>query len=162
MGPLHGVKIVEFVALGPAPMGAMILADLGADIISIQRRHTADNNLTPPLFDPKVDILRRNQKGMALNLKEPAGIRAALRLVEGADVLIEGFRPGTMEKLGLGPELCLSKNPRLIYSRMTGWGQTGPLANAAGHDINYLAISGALHAIGEQDAVSYGCTCRVD
>ena len=150
MGPLHGVKVVEFAALGPAPMGAMLLADLGAEVLRIERKSTATGRPTADLFDPKIDILNRSRRVVALDLKKPEAIETALRLVAGADVLVEGFRPGVMERLGLGPEVCLARNPRLIYGRMTGWGQSGTLANTAGHDINYLSLSGALHAIGEK------------
>ena len=150
-GPLHGVRVVEFAALGPAPMGAMILGDLGAEVLSIERKGGAGGNPAAALFDPAKDILRRNRRVVALDLKQPAAIEAALRLIEQADVLIEGFRPGVLERLGLGPDACLARNPRLVYGRMTGWGQTGPLAPSAGHDINYLSLSGALHAIGERD-----------
>ena len=150
MGPLHGVKVVEFAALGPAPMGAMLLADLGAEVLRIERKSTTTGRPTADLFDPKIDILNRSRRVVALDLKKPEAIETALRLVAGADVLVEGFRPGVMERLGLGPEVCLARNPRLIYGRMTGWGQSGTLANTAGHDINYLSLSGALHAIGER------------
>jgi len=142
------VKVVEFAALGPAPMGAMILADLGAEVLRVERK-------TPPaaqpgfhIFDPQIDILNRSRRVVSLDLKQPEGLAAAKQLVTGADILIEGFRPGVMERLGLGPDECLAANPRLVYGRMTGWGQRGPLAQAAGHDITYLALSGALHAIG--------------
>lgn len=149
MGPLHGVKVVEFAALGPAPMGAMLLADLGAEVLRIERKATVTGRPTADLFDPKIDILNRSRRVVTLDLKKPEAIETALRLVAGADVLVEGFRPGVMERLGLGPEVCLARNPRLIYGRMTGWGQSGTLASTAGHDINYLSLSGALHAIGE-------------
>lgn len=150
MGPLHGIKVVEFAALGPAPMGTMLLADLGAQVVRIERKTSAGGRPTADLFDPKIDILNRNRQVVALDLKKPEGIEAALQLIANADALIEGFRPGVMERLGLGPEVCLARNPRLVYGRMTGWGQTGTLAQAAGHDINYLSLSGALHAIGEK------------
>jgi alpha-methylacyl-CoA racemase len=150
MGPLHGVRVVEFAALGPAPMGAMLLADLGAEVVRIERKATVGGRPTADLFDPKIDILNRSRQVVALDLKKPEAIEAALRLIAGADVLVEGFRPGVMERLGLGPDVCLARNPRLVYGRMTGWGQTGTLAHAAGHDINYLSLSGALHAIGEK------------
>lgn len=149
MGPLQGIKIIEFAALGPAPMGTMLLADLGAEVLRIERKAGAGSRPTAELFDPALDILNRNRRVVALDLKQPEAIATVLRLVEGADALIEGFRPGVMERLGLGPEACLARNPRLVYGRMTGWGQTGTLAHAAGHDINYLSLSGALHAIGE-------------
>lgn len=148
MGPLLGIKVVEFAALGPAPMGAMLLADLGAEVVRIERK-AKPGRPTAELFDPQLDILNRSRRVVALDLKQPAAIEAALRLVAGADILIEGFRPGVMERLGLGPEVCLARNPRLVYGRMTGWGQNGTLADTAGHDINYLSLSGALHAIGE-------------
>lgn len=148
MGPLHGVKVVEFAALGPAPMGAMLLADLGAEVLRIERR-AAGARPSAELFDPKIDILNRSRRVVALDLKKPEAIETALRLAAGADVLVEGYRPGVMERLGLGPEACFARNPKLVYGRMTGWGQTGAWAQAAGHDINYLSLSGALHAIGE-------------
>ncbi len=150
MGPLHGIKVVEFAALGPAPMGAMLLADLGATVLRIERKSASGGRPSADLFDPKVDILNRNRQVIALDLKRPEGIAAALQLIAGADALIEGFRPGVMERLGLAPDVCLARNPRLVYGRMTGWGQTGTLSQAAGHDINYLSLSGALHAIGER------------
>ncbi len=149
MGPLHGIKIVEFAALGPAPMGAMILADLGAEVVRIERKLPPGVKAGSELFDPRLDILNRSRRVVTLDLKKPEGLAAARQLIAGADILIEGFRPGVMERLGLGPDECLGSNPRLVFGRMTGWGQTGPLANAAGHDINYLSLSGALHAIGE-------------
>ncbi|MBU6259561.1 MAG: CoA transferase [Burkholderiales bacterium] len=151
MGPLQGVKVVEFAALGPAPMGAMMLADLGAEVLRIERKQAVAGGRASAaaLFDPRLDILNRSRRVVALDLKQPQAVEAALRLVAGADLLVEGFRPGVMERLGLGPEPCLARNPKLVYGRMTGWGQTGPLAQTAGHDINYLSLSGALHAIGE-------------
>jgi alpha-methylacyl-CoA racemase len=147
---LHGIKIIEFAALGPAPMGAMLLADLGATVLRIERKSATGGRPSADLFDPKVDILNRNRQVIALDLKRPEGIAAGLQLIAGADALIEGFRPGVMERLGLAPDVCLARNPRLVYGRMTGWGQTGTLSQAAGHDINYLSLSGALHAIGER------------
>ena len=149
MGPLHGIKIIEFAALGPAPMGAMILADLGAEVVRIERKLAPGAKPGAELFDPQIDILNRNRRVVTLDLKKPEGIAAARQLIAGADILVEGFRPGVMERLGLGPDDALKVNPRLVYGRMTGWGQTGPLASTAGHDINYLSLSGALHAIGE-------------
>ena len=146
MGPLHGIRIVEFAALGPAPMGTMLLADLGAQVLRIERQGASS---AAALFDPQLDILNRNREVLALDLKQPQDIALARQLIGKADALIEGFRPGVMERLGLGPDVCLADNPKLVYARMTGWGQHGPLAMAAGHDINYLALSGALHAIGE-------------
>src|SRR3954471_11580091 len=146
MGPLQGLRIVEFAGLGPAPFGAMMLADLGAEIIRVDRPGGY------PAPDPSLDfetfgkfaIYNRNRRTVRLDLKAPQGRDAALRLASGADALIEGFRPGTMEKLGLGPAECLGANPRLLYARLTGWGQTGHLARTAGHDLNYVALSGAL------------------
>lgn len=149
MGPLHGVKVIEFAALGPAPMGAMLLADLGAEVVRIERPAVAHGSAKVELFDPAIDVLNRSRRVLVLDLKKPEAIDAALQLIDGADILIEGFRPGVMERLGLGPTVCQARNPRLVYGRMTGWGQSGTLAHSAGHDINYLSLSGALHAIGE-------------
>ena len=149
MGPLKGIRIVEFAALGPAPMGTMLLADLGAEVLRIERKSKAGSRPSAELFDPAIDILNRNRRVVALDLKQHESIATVLRLIEDADALIEGFRPGVMERLGLGPDVCLARNPRLVYGRMTGWGQSGAFAHAAGHDINYLSLSGALHAIGE-------------
>lgn len=142
MGPLSGFKVVEFAGLGPAPFATMLLADMGAEVLRIDRKGA------PPLLPQRYDILARGRRSAFLDLKAPLGLAAALRLVAAADVLIEGFRPGVMERLGLGPQPCLQRNPRLIYGRMTGWGQSGPLADAAGHDINYVALSGVLHSVG--------------
>lgn len=139
MGPLKGIKIIEIAGIGPGPYAGMLLADMGAEVISVEKR--SGKHALP-------DCARRGKRSIALNLKSPAGIEALLRLVEKADVLFEGFRPGVMERLGVGPEDCLARNPKLIYGRMTGWGQFGPLAQAAGHDINYISLTGALHAIG--------------
>lgn len=150
-GPLQGVKVVEFAGVGPAPFCAMMLSDLGAEVVRIDRQGNALGNAAD-LFDRKKDILNRNRHPVTLDLKAPAGIAKALDFIAYADVLLEGFRPGVMERLGLGPEVCLARNPKLIYGRMTGWGQTGTLAHAAGHDINYLSLSGALHAIGTADS----------
>ncbi|WP_028228608.1 CaiB/BaiF CoA transferase family protein [Paraburkholderia ferrariae] len=149
-GPLSGIKVVEFAGLGPAPFCAMVLADLGAHVLRIDR-------LGPPsagaaMFDPAKEILQRGRQVVALDLKRLEAREAALRLIGEADVLIEGFRPGVMERLSLGPERCLTANPRLIFGRITGWGQEGPLAHTAGHDINYLALSGVLNAIGRRDS----------
>ncbi len=149
MGPLHGIRIIELAALGPAPMGTMILADLGAEVVRIERKLAPGAKSASELFDPAIDILNRNRRVVTLDLKKPEGLAAARQLIATADGLIEGYRPGVMERLGLGPDDCLAANPRLVYGRMTGWGQTGPLASTAGHDINYLSLSGALHAIGE-------------
>jgi alpha-methylacyl-CoA racemase len=144
MGPLHGYKVIELAGIGPAPFCAMMLADMGADVVRVERANAAAD--APP---PR-DCLLRNRRSIALNLKHPDGVATLLRLIDGADVLLEGFRPGVMERLGAGPEACLGRNPRLVYGRMTGWGQSGPLATTAGHDINYIALTGALHLIGER------------
>lgn len=144
-GPLHGVKVIEMAGLGPTPFCAMMLADAGADVISIGRPNAKP--LGAPR-NPATDALARGRRHLVLDLKKPESTELVLRLLSGAQVLLEGYRPGVMERLGLGPETCLARNPRLVYGRMTGWGQTGPLAQAAGHDINYIALSGALHAIG--------------
>lgn len=147
MGPLKGLKIIEMAGIGPGPFCAMMLSDMGANVIRIDR---ADAVGAPGERHPDFEVLNRGRPSIALDLKRPEAIELVLRLVGGADVLIEGFRPGVMERLGLGPEDCAARNPRLVYGRMTGWGQTGPLAQSAGHDINYIALSGALHAIGRQ------------
>jgi alpha-methylacyl-CoA racemase len=145
MGPLHGVRIVEFAGIGPAPFAAMVLADLGADVLIIDRKIPNQNTREVSFFNlGRHALLNRGKRAIALDLKHPAGVAAALRLIASADALIEGFRPGVMERNGLGPDVCLARNPRLVYGRMTGWGQSGPLASAAGHDVNYLALSGAL------------------
>ena len=145
MGPLEGVRIVEFAGIGPAPFCAMVLADLGADVLVIDRKAPNRNTRDVSFFNlGRFALLNRGKRAIALDLKQPAGVETALRLVAAANALIEGFRPGVMERIGLGPDVCLAHNPRLVYGRMTGWGQTGPLAPAAGHDINYLALSGAL------------------
>jgi len=146
-GPLSGLKIVELAGIGPAPYCAMLLADLGADVLRIDR---AQNVAAGAPDQPPLDLLNRSRRSVGVDLKHPEGVETVLRLAEFADVLIEGFRPGVMERLGLGPEVCRARNPRLVYGRMTGWGQTGPLAPVAGHDINYIALSGALHAIGRR------------
>jgi alpha-methylacyl-CoA racemase len=144
-GPLAGIRVVELAGIGPAPFAAMLLADLGADVIRVDR--PGEPSLPVPL-PPESDLLRRGRPSVALDLKHPDGLATTLALVEQADVLLEGYRPGVAERLGLGPDDCLARNPRLVYGRMTGWGQDGPLAHAAGHDIGYVAITGALHAIG--------------
>jgi alpha-methylacyl-CoA racemase len=143
MGPLKGLRILEFAGIGPGPFCAMLLADLGAEVVRIERKEG------PP--GARVDFTGRGRRSIALDLKSPAAIETALRLVEQADALIEGFRPGVMERLGLGPDICLGRNPRLVYGRMTGWGQEGPLAQSAGHDMNYIALTGALWAIGRPE-----------
>jgi alpha-methylacyl-CoA racemase len=144
-GPLTGLKIVELGGIGPGPMAATILSDLGADVVRIDRRVPSGLGVPRP---SRFDLLRRGRKSVAVDLKKSEGIELILSLIESADVLLDPFRPGTLEKLGLGPDACWQRNARLVYARMTGWGQSGPLAQAAGHDINYLALSGALHAIG--------------
>ncbi|VTU37551.1 CaiB/BaiF CoA transferase family protein [Variovorax sp. PBL-E5] len=145
MGPLAGLKIVEFAAVGPAPMCAMLLADLGATVLRIDRVTPVELGKKRPL---QFDLLLRNREGMALDLKSPEGRAMAMDVVANADAVIEGMRPGVMERLGLGPDDCFKRQPKLVYGRMTGWGQTGPLADAAAHDLNYIAVTGALDAIG--------------
>ncbi len=139
-GPLSGLKVVEFAGIGPGPFCGMLLSDLGADVVRIDRK--GGRGGAPS------DITARGRRSVALDLKNPAAIEVCLKLMERADAILEGFRPGVMERLGLGPDVALKRNPKLVFGRMTGWGQTGPYANAAGHDMNYIAITGALHAIG--------------
>jgi alpha-methylacyl-CoA racemase len=141
-GPLAGLRVVEFAGLAPAPFGCMVLADLGAEVIRIDRPGA------PPAV--RNDPLTRGRRSVSLDLKKPAAVEVLLRLVERSDVLVEGFRPGVMERLGLGPARCHERNPGLIYARMTGWGQHGPLADAAGHDIDYIAVAGSLEPIGQR------------
>jgi alpha-methylacyl-CoA racemase len=148
-GPLSGVRIIELAGIGPGPMCAMLLADLGATVLRIDRPEPAELGLKRPL---KYNLLLRSRKSIALDLKNPRAIDTVLSLITQADALIECFRPGVTERLGLGPEVCLRKNPRLVYGRMTGWGQKGPLAHTAGHDLSYIAITGVLHAIGRRGA----------
>jgi len=143
MGPLGGTKILEVGGIGPVPFCAQMLSDMGADILRVERP-----GMPRTMVEAKYDVWHRGRRSIAINLKNPKGVEALLNLVEKADALIEGFRPGVMENLSLGPDVCLKRNPKLIYGRMTGWGQEGPLAQAAGHDINYIALSGTLHAIG--------------
>lgn len=147
MGPLHGMKVVEFEGIGPGPMCAMLLADLGAEVLLIERVTPSQLGQQRPL---KYNLTRRNRSVIALDLKKPEAVAVARKLVSSADALIEGFRPGVMERLGLGPEVCMEDNPRLVYGRMTGWGQDGPLSTAAAHDINYISLPGALNAIGRR------------
>jgi alpha-methylacyl-CoA racemase len=147
MGTLSGYKIVEFAGIGPAPMCAMLLADMGADVLRLDRAEDAALGVA---LETKYSLLSRGRKSVAIDLKKPEGVAAAMKLIEKADALLEGFRPQVMERLGLGPDECLKRNPRLIYGRMTGWGQEGPLAHAAGHDINYIALSGVLASIGRR------------
>ena len=143
MGALSGYKVIELAGIGPAPMGGMMLADMGAEVIRIERPGAADPKVAEP-------ISGRNKKSVVLDLKQEAGKAALMALIEQADALIDPYRPGVCEKLGFGPDACLARNPKLVFARMTGWGQTGPLAQAAGHDLNYIAITGALHAIGRR------------
>lgn len=143
-GPLTGFKVIEMAGIGPGPFCAMMLADMGAEVICVDRK-------TPGALGGGGSIVDRGRRTIVLDLKNPASVEVVLRLVERSDALIEGMRPGVMERLGLGPEPCRQRNPRLVYGRMTGWGQSGPLAQAAGHDINYMAITGALNAMGHAD-----------
>ncbi|WP_427308631.1 CaiB/BaiF CoA transferase family protein [Cupriavidus sp. H39] len=147
MGPLEGVRIVELAGIGPAPFCAMLLADLGATVIRVDRKVPSGLGLSRPL---QFDLVLRNRKSIRVDLKDTTGLEMVCSLIDKADALIEGFRPGVTERLGLGPDTCLSRNPRLVYGRLTGWGQDGPLAQAAGHDINYIAITGLLSAIGRK------------
>ena len=145
-GPLTGLRVVELAGLGPAPYACMLLAELGADVVRIDRPGAASL-----IVDPEKDALNRSRPSVAVDLKSPGGRDVLLRLLDDADVLVEGLRPGVLERLGIGPDEVLGRNPRLVYARMTGWGQDGPLAERAGHDINYLGLTGALHAIGTAD-----------
>lgn len=144
-GPLEGIRLIELAGLGPAPFAGMMLADAGADIIRIDRINRA---VYPPNQEAHVDLMNRGRRSVAVDLKNPEGVELVLRLVEHADGLMEGFRPGVAERIGLGPDACLARNPTLVYGRMTGWGQEGPMAQAAGHDIDYIALAGALEPIG--------------
>ena len=148
-GPLAGLRILEFAGIGPGPMAAMLLADLGAEVLRIDRLTPTDTGLPRA---PKFDLVLRNRRSAAIDIKHPQGQALALDLIAQADAIIEGFRPGAMERLGLGPEPCLARNPRLVYGRITGYGQHGPMAQAAGHDLNYISLTGTLHAIGRKDA----------
>ena len=145
MGPLSGLKIVEVAGIGPAPFAAMMLSDLGADVIRVDR--SAQANGGDPAAPPS-DIFNRGRRSIALDLKSPGGLKTLLDLVGQADALMEGFRPGVAERLGFGPEVCKELNPKLVYGRMTGWGQEGPYASTAGHDINYIALAGVLAHLG--------------
>jgi len=145
MGPLTGLKVIEMAGIGPGPMCAMLLADLGAKVLRVDRVEPSGLGSPRP---PRSNVLLRNREIVALDLKKPASVELTLKLITDADMLIEGFRPGVMERLGLGPDACLARNPKLIFGRVTGWGQDGPMAMAAGHDIDYIALTGALHAIG--------------
>ena len=144
-GPLTGIKVVELAGIGPGPMCAMLLSDLGAEVIRVDRPAPVDLGVDS---GRKFNVLNRGRRSVAVDLKSPEGVEVVLGLVEKADALIEGFRPGVTERLGLGPDVCLERNPKLVYGRMTGWGQDGPIAHAAGHDINYIALTGVLDAIG--------------
>src|SRR5580704_17216541 len=152
MGPLDGVRVIEMAGMGPGPFAAMLLADLGADVVRVHRWsnscHLPDTERRVRGTDPTRYVLHRGRRSLGVDLKAPGPAELLLDMAAQSDALIEGFRPGVMERLGLGPDACLARNPRLIYGRMTGWGQHGPLAQSAGHDINYIAVSGALHAIG--------------
>ena len=140
MGPLQGLRLIELAGIGPGPFSGMMLSDMGAEVIRVDR--------LAPGAKPRVDVLARNRRSIAIDLKRPEGAAIVLKLCERADGLFEGFRPGVAERLGVGPQDCMARNPKLVYGRMTGWGQEGPLAQAAGHDINYIALAGALHAVG--------------
>jgi alpha-methylacyl-CoA racemase len=144
-GPLAGVRVVEIAGLGPGPFAGMMLADAGADVIRVDR-------VGPPDPYARTDVLSRNRRSIAIDLRSEPGLEVLLRLVDGADLIFEGFRPGVAERLGFGPEVCLERNPRIVYGRMTGWGQDGPLAPTAGHDINYIAAAGALRPVGHADS----------
>src|SRR6266513_4173205 len=149
MGPLSGVKIVELAGIGPGPFAGMLLSDMGADIVRVDRAQ----QVNPANFDtPNLEPLYRGRRSIGVDLKNPEGVELVLRLVEQADALIEGYRPGVTERLGLGPDACQARNPKLVYGRMTGWGQDGPLAQAAGHDINYISLAGALAHFGRAGA----------
>lgn len=148
MGPLSGKRIIEIAGIGPGPFCAMLLSDLGAEVIRVDRASTVADEL--PDF-PSLDLLNRGRRSIGINLKDPEGVETVLKLIESSDALIEGFRPGVAERLGIGPEDCLTRNPKLIYGRMTGWGQYGSYSSMAGHDINYIALSGVLGMIGRKD-----------
>ena len=148
MGPLSGLRVLEFEAIGPGPFCGMMLADMGADVLLVDRASDAQLGLGR---DRKFDVMLRGRRSVTLDLKTEQGVAAALLLADKADAVIEGFRPGVMERLGLGPDVMLARNPKLVYGRMTGWGQQGPMAQRAGHDINYIALTGVLHAIGRTD-----------
>ena len=147
MGPLKGLKVIEIKGIGPAPYAGMLLADMGAEVVVVER----ESKSQPTWLPSEKDAFSRGKKSIALDLKSEAGVGALLKLIEGAAALLEGFRPGVAERLGFGPDVCLERNPKLVYGRMTGWGQYGPLAHAAGHDINYIAITGALAAVGTKE-----------
>ena len=144
-GPLAGLKVVELAGIGPGPFAAMLLADMGADVVRVDRAGSVRGG--DPAAPP-ADVLNRGRRSVGIDLKNPDGVETLLTMVEQADVLLVGFRPGVCERLGFGPDACRARNPRLVYGRMTGWGQTGPYAQAAGHDINYIALAGALNSFG--------------
>src|SRR5919107_1218782 len=147
MGPLSGIRVLEFEAIGPGPFAGMLLADMGADVLVVDRPASTDLGLKRERW---YDVMMRGKRSVTLDLKSSSGKEAALGLIGNADALIEGFRPGVMERLGVGPDAALARNPKLVYGRMTGWGQDGPYAPTAGHDINYIALAGALDAIGRR------------
>ena len=147
MGPLQGVKVIEIAGIGPGPFCAMVLADLGAEVIRVDRAGSVADEFPE---QRSLDLLNRGRKSIGVDLKAPDGVETILKLVDSADALIEGFRPGVAERLGIGPDVCLARNPRLVYGRMTGWGQTGSYASMAGHDINYISLAGVLGAIGRE------------
>ena len=151
-GPLAGIRVIEMVGLGPCPFAAMMLADMGAEVIRIDRKAVPGAPNPFPMLGTKYDVMARGRRSLALDLKQPVAREVVLRLIEQSDIVLEGFRPGVMERLGLGPDVCQARNPALVYGRITGWGQHGPLAQAAGHDINYIALTGMLHAMGRADA----------
>ena len=148
MGALDGIRVLEIAAIGPLPFCGMMLSDMGADVLRIDRLGDAQNAFP---IDPSMDTVGRGRRSAAIDLKNPQGRDTVLALCAKADVILEGYRPGVMERLGLGPDACMARNPKLVYGRATGWGQTGPLAHTAGHDINYLAMAGVLHGIGHKD-----------
>jgi alpha-methylacyl-CoA racemase len=150
MGPLSGLNVIEMAGIGPAPFAGMMLSDMGADVLRIDRKVAGGADKFDKIKAP--NFVDRGRRSVCVDLKNPEGVALALDLIAGADAVIEGFRPGVMERLGLGPEVCLARNPRLVFGRVTGWGQFGPLADTAGHDINYLALTGVLHAIGGAEA----------
>ena len=150
MGPLSSLKIIEIAGIGPGPMCAMLLSDMGAEVVRVDRVTKADLGMER---DPKKDVMNRGRRSIAVDLKSPEGIELLLNMIDKADVITEGFRPGVMERLGLGPDVCMARNNKLVYGRMTGWGQDGPLSQAAGHDINYISLTGALNAIGREGEI---------
>ena len=153
MGPLWGINVVEMSGIGPGPFAGMMLADMGATVTRVDRLPGTKSGILTGLSEGRADVVSRGRRSIAVDLKSAEGVELVLRLVDSADVLIEGYRPGVMERLGLGPAVCLARNPALVFGRMTGWGQDGPLAQAAGHDINYIALSGVLGAIGRHGQI---------